>query len=321
MGLRGIFSPYLTMLCGFCSARGTCVIFLIAISVLLHGCASPVRALNDFAEQSGLQRSVVRAEGYNLLVFDNFNRYKLDPVSNNGISNNNDADILRVYLEGDGSPWQHRTIVMSDPTPRNPLMLRLMSQEQHPAAYIGRPCYNGFENEPGCDNSLWTSARYSQKVIDSMGSAIRAMAKRSKSKQLWLIGHSGGGALAMLLAPQLPQTARIVTLAGNLDTDAWTSHHRYTPLFSSFNPATSEALPSNIWQWHFVGGRDSVVPPQITRPIIMQQLSASGFLMPQFNHGCCWERIWPQVMRSLEQDNPSVIPGKQFKFREPAAES
>jgi len=295
MGLRGIFSPYLTMLCGFCSARGTCVIFLIAISVLLHGCASPVRALNDFAEQSGLQRSVVRAEGYNLLVFDNFNRYKLDPVSNNGISNNNDADILRVYLEGDGSPWQHRTIVMSDPTPRNPLMLRLMSQEQHPA--------------------------YSQKVIDSMGSAIRAMAKRSKSKQLWLIGHSGGGALAMLLAPQLPQTARIVTLAGNLDTDAWTSHHRYTPLFSSFNPATSEALPSNIWQWHFVGGRDSVVPPQITRPIIMQQLSASGFLMPQFNHGCCWERIWPQVMRSLEQDNPSVIPGKQFKFREPAAES
>ena len=276
---------------------------LVILSLLLHACATPTGELTSYAAQNDLERSKVRAAGFNLLVFDNFSKAQAHTRAN----------ILHIYLEGDGSPWKHRTIIMPDPTPRNPLMLRLMSKDPFPAAYIGRPCYNGTADEPACDNSLWTSARYSQKIVNSMASAIRAMANRRRADELWLIGHSGGGTLAMLLAQQLPKATRVVTLAGNLDIDAWTHHHGYTPLYSSLNPAVRLALPGTITQWHLVGGRDSVVPPQLTRPVIMRQENASGFMFPQFGHGCCWEQFWPEILNSVVLDDPSGIPGTQFK--------
>ena len=282
---------------------------LLALCLLAQSCATPTGQLTDLATDNGLERSEVRAGGFDLLVFDNISRAKR--AGNASTS----RDILHVYLEGDGSPWRYNSIIMRDPTPRNPLMLRLMSQDSQPAVYLGRPCYNGAASESGCDNSLWTSGRYSKTVVDSMASAIRALVTRYGARQLWLIGHSGGGALSMLLAEQLPQVTRVVTLAGNLDTDAWTQHHRYTPLYSSINPATAPLLRTDVWQWHLIGSRDAVIPPQLVKPVIMRQPSASGIEIPGFNHGCCWERIWPRVLRALAQDNPAGIPGVQFKFR------
>lgn len=283
----------------------------IIFGFLVQGCATPTGNLSQLAQKNGLERSDVKAGGFNLLVFDN-NR----TLSAHTPKNPNHKGVLRVYLEGDGSPWKYRTIVMPDPTPRNPLMLRLISYDSNPAVYLGRPCYNGSANEPGCDSSLWTSARYSDTIVQSMASAIRALSKRYNASQLWLMGHSGGGTLAMLLAEQLPLVTRIVTLAGNLDTDAWTRHHRYTPLFSSINPATAPSLRSSVWQWHLIGGRDRVIPPQLIKPVIMRQTLASGLEFSGFDHGCCWERIWPDVLKALALDQPKgLADAVQFKIR------
>lgn len=287
----------------------------IGVCVFVQACATPTSRLTDLALDSGLQRSNVRAAGYNLMIFDN------QKIAYGETKPRADSDdVLRVYLEGDGSPWRHRVLTMADPTPRNPLMLRLMAYDKSPAVYVGRPCYNGTFSESGCDSSLWTSGRYSSKVVQSMASAIRHLATRHQAKQLWLMGHSGGGALAMLLADELPQVTRVVTLAGNLDTDAWTDHHRYTPLYSSTNPADAQVLSAAIWQWHFIGGRDGVIPTQILRPFIMGQASASGFEFPGFNHGCCWERVWPNILQALALDEPAKVPAVQFKFRDSAAD-
>ena len=125
----------------------------------------------------------------------------------------------------------------------------------------------------------------------------------------------------MLIAREVPQVTRLITLAGNLDTDAWTDHHRYTPLYSSINPATEPALRDDIWQWHLVAGRDNVLPAELIKPVIMRQSSASGIELPHFNHGCCWERIWPDVLQALFNDRPADIPGRQFKFREKPSEA
>jgi len=133
--------------------------------------------------------------------------------------------VLNVYLEGDGTPWRYRTIVMPDPTPRRPLMLELMSADPSWSLYLGRPCYNGTSRDAGCDNRLWTSARYSPQVVDSMASAIRVISERHDVDEIRLFGHSGGGALAVLLTEQLSNVKLIVTIAGNLDIDAWTDHH------------------------------------------------------------------------------------------------
>lgn len=283
---------------------------MVVCCLFAQACATPTGKLNQLASDYGLDTYSIRADGFNLLVFDNLATYEA------GKPEYPDHDgVLRIYLEGDGSPWKHRVIVMPDPTPRNPLMLRLMSYERNPAVYLGRPCYNGFHNQVACDNSLWTSARYSETIVSSMTSAIRALSKRHNATQIWLMGHSGGGTLAMLLAEQLPQVTRVVTLAANLDTDGWTKHHRYTPLYSSINPATKQDLRTEIWQWHLIGGRDTVIPVQLIKPVIMRQASASGFEFPGFSHGCCWEGVWPDVLDALMRNEPSGVPGVQFKFR------
>ncbi len=275
---------------------------LLSIAVL-HACATPVSQLRTFATDNRFTEIEVKAGGYSLAVFQN-EKADIDQ-----------SKVLNVYLEGDGSPWMFRTIVMRDPTPRRPLMLALMSLDTQPAIYVGRPCYNGHHDDDGCESNLWTFGRYSVTVIDSMASAIRALAKRRGATDIRLYGHSGGGALAMLLAARLPMVSRVVTLAGNLDTDAWTRHHRYTPLFSSLNPARQQPLAESVSQWHFVGTADGVIPPELVRESIMRQPQAEGFALTGFTHGCCWADIWPDILEKLEGETPAAMPGVQFKSK------
>ena len=275
---------------------------LLSITVL-HACATPVSQLRTFATDNRFTEIEVKAGGYSLAVFQN-EKADIDQ-----------SKVLNVYLEGDGSPWMFRTIVMRDPTPRRPLMLALMSLDTQPAIYVGRPCYNGHHDDDGCESNLWTFGRYSVTVIDSMASAIRALAKRRGATDIRLYGHSGGGALAMLLAARLPMVSRVVTLAGNLDTDAWTRHHRYTPLFSSLNPARQQPLAESVSQWHFVGTADGVIPPELVRESIMRQPQAEGFALTGFTHGCCWADIWPDILEKLEGETPAAMPGVQFKSK------
>jgi len=273
------------------------VAFLLLTTMV--GCETPTGRIESFAQHSGFVKSSVRAGGFKHLVFSN-QAVKSTPV-------------LHVYLEGDGSPWRYRTVIMPDPTPRRPLMLRLMTLDQSPSVYVGRPCYNGTSQDAGCDSALWTSARYSSTVVNSMAQTLHVLARRYRAGELWLFGHSGGGALAMLLADRVPAVTRVVTLAGNLDTDAWTQHHGYTPLYSSLNPARQPPLRTDVFQWHLLGGRDQVIPPELVKPFIVAQQNAVGIELPRFGHGCCWEQLWPRLIDSVQSDAPARVPGSRFK--------
>lgn len=279
----------------------------VLFCIILQGCATPSDNLNYFATEQNFERTTLRVKGFELLVYKSEVDLLLDQDQGDA------SKILHVYLEGDGSPWRYRTMIMADPTPRYPLMLRLMALDQLPSVYIGRPCYNGTSADPGCDNRLWTSGRYSSQVVNSMAAAIEVLITRHGPEEIRLFGHSGGGALALLLAEQIPQVTQIVTIAGNLDIDAWTSHHGYTPLYSSLNPAKQPELRPQVKQWHFVGGRDNVVPAQIIRPFIVNQSAASGFLYEGYDHGCCWANLWPTVLRALSHGSPRLMLDAQFK--------
>ncbi len=285
-----------------CGALRVKLVMCVCALVFVQGCDTPTKNITSFAQSHELVSSQVRTGTFDLLVVDN-----RQPLRRDGV--------LHIYLEGDGSPWKYRVFVMPDPTPRNPLMLRLMSRDRTSAVYLGRPCYNGTFNDSGCDSSLWTSGRYSNEVVQSMASGIKALIKRKDAREVRLMGHSGGGALAMLLAAEIPQVSRVVTLAGNLDTDAWTDHHGYTPLFSSNNPSNVEALRPSVWQWHLIGLRDGVIPSQLIKPFILSQKNATGIEFPRFTHGCCWGRIWPNVLRALAADEPTTLRGVRFKSR------
>ena len=91
-----------------------------------------------------------------------------------------------------------------------------------------------------------------------------ATSPRMPPRSVVLIGYSGGGVLAVLIAPQVPGSA-VVTIAANLDVEAWARWHQYTPLSGSLNPATQPPLDA-LHEWHLVGDRDhrGAAAPQST---------------------------------------------------------
>jgi len=277
------------------------VLTLAALACFLHGCASPTDQLIDIANTQKFQRADIKANGFKHFVMRNSVQPDTDKT-------------LHVYLEGDGSPWKYRVLRMRDPTPRSPLMLKLMALDETAAAYLGRPCYNGSFDDTGCSDDLWTSARYSETVVSSMVSALNKLIRRLGARNVRLFGHSGGGTLAMLIAERVPAVTHVVTLAGNLDTDAWVKHHRYTPLYGSLNPAKRQPLRESVAQWHFMGRKDGVVPPPIVQAYVRAQTNAFGAIIGTFSHGCCWQRLWPSVLIGIKSNNTAQLPGMRVKL-------
>jgi pimeloyl-ACP methyl ester carboxylesterase len=127
-----------------------------------------------------------------------------------------------------------------------------------------------------------------------MAAALRRVA--GDERQLVLIGYSGGGTLAMLLAPRLSNTVRVVTLAANLDVSAWAAYHTFTPLSGSLDPAREAPLGAHISQLHLTGARDRQIPPWLAAPVVARQPYAELVVLPGFDHRCCWEAQWPALL-------------------------
>jgi pimeloyl-ACP methyl ester carboxylesterase len=134
-----------------------------------------------------------------------------------------------------------------------------------------------------------------------MTAALKVALEARKEREVTLIGYSGGGVLAMLIAPRVERVTRVVTVAANLDIDAWARHHGYSRLGGSLNPATASPLPPTTRQVHLAGGRDARVPPHLSRPVAERQPSARFLVIPDFDHRCCWEREWPAVLAALDE--------------------
>lgn len=252
---------------------------IFVAGIFLAGCATPAQRIDAFALANGLDRQVVEGRDFRHVVY----------------TRHEGASTLLVFLEGDGAPWFTPTIVSLDPTPTNPLMLRLLTQTQGSVAYVGRPCYLGLAQDSGCEPRWWTSARYHRRVVVSMAAAIQHLMAAQGYEDVALIGHSGGGALAMLLAQEMGNQVRaIITLAANIDTDSWATFHGYTPLADSLNPANLPALPQSVYQAHFIAKEDRSVPPHITRDGLRSQTHARIIALDNMNHAN-WERVWPQI--------------------------
>jgi pimeloyl-ACP methyl ester carboxylesterase len=207
---------------------------------------------------------------------------------------------LHVYLEGDGTPWIGG-LPARDPTPRRPLALALMASDPAPSLYLGRPCYHGIPNR-ACTSRLWTAERYTEAVVASMEAAIKRIVAVENIEQIVWIGYSGGGSLAVLLAQRLRESTGVVTVAANLDIDAWTDWHGDPRLVGSLNPAREPPLLDRIVQIHYAGGRDRLVPVDIVR-----RGMRGGRLVvePLFDHVCCWEQAWPTILDEVARAIPS----------------
>ena len=166
---------------------------------------------------------------------------------------------VHVYIEGDGHAFNAYGVPTSDPTPRGTMMRNLAARDaSENVVYIARPCQ--FVMSPMCDKSDWTDGRFSEKVVDSVAAAIRGVAG---ARPVVLVGYSGGGLLAGLIINRHPEikVKKWVTIAGVPNHAAWTQNFGDAPLKRSLD---LEYLP-NVPAVHYIGGRDNVVPPGLSR--------------------------------------------------------
>jgi hypothetical protein len=259
--------------------------------ILFAGCA-PGQRLDAVAPGYGFERELVAGTRFQHVLYRNYA----------GVP---DEAVLHVYLDGDGLPWRTRYRVSSDPTPRQPLVLSLMAQDPGPSVYLARPCYNGQADAPGCGPQLWTSGRYGPEVVSSMKAALTRVLAGSHFAGVVLIGYSGGGALAMLLAREMKETRGVITIAGNLNPARWAELHDYSPLSESMNPAEEPPLSAKIRQLHYVGSLDSNVPPDMVRAATRRQPRVSVVVVDGFDHRCCWETMWPSIVKRFQTGSPA----------------
>jgi pimeloyl-ACP methyl ester carboxylesterase len=278
--------------------RAALIATLVLTQGLLAGCLAPaVRAYQQTAAGQGLVAQQVEGRPFAHRVYLNDAAAAGSPGR------------LNVYLDGDGIPWRGYAQPALEPTARDPLVLRLMSLDPGPAVYLGRPCYLGVYDPARCTPWHWTHGRYSETVVDSMVQALHRIIDRHRVHDLTLIGYSGGGALAMLIAPRLVAVSGVITLAANLDLQAWVDHHGYSPLSGSQDPARQPPLPARVAQWHWVGGDDRAVPPAVVENGLAHQPDAHFEVIPAIDHACCWEAHWPRLLEIAAQPSHATRPG------------
>lgn len=211
------------------------------------------------------------------------------------------SETLTVYMEGDGLAWLSPSRPSDDPTPRDPIALKLALQHASgAAAYLARPCqFVEANNARGCITDYWTERRFAPEAIEASNQAIDALKQRFHADRLVLVGYSGGGAIAALVAARRQDVARLVTVAGNLDHVAWTTLHRVSSLEGSLNPADAWRDLQRIPQIHFVGAKDKNISVEVAhayRARFPADARPPLKIVPNADHACCWADRWPALL-------------------------
>lgn len=256
----------------------------------------PIQHAQQLALQGGWQPRVLQTDSYALMSFGS---------RPSGLN-----EVLTVYIEGDGYAWVAGRYPSDDPTPRDPLALRLaLAQPDGRAAYLARPCqYLLKQSKSLCTASVWTRDRFSAGVMEAMNQGLDQLKRVYGAHQLILVGYSGGARIALELAARRQDIERIVTVAGNLDPQAWVQAFGMLPLSQAMDTAALVQATQGVTQLHLVGDQDVVIPKALTGQFVARFKDNPRPLIQvvQGNtHGCCWVEQWPEIWRKVAP--PSAV--------------
>ncbi|MEO5375558.1 MAG: alpha/beta hydrolase [Alphaproteobacteria bacterium] len=251
--------------------------------------ADRVSHAESIARAASFTRSGIRTDGFLLTAFS-----RLAPSGK--------AESLTVYIEGDGLAWVTRTQLSTNPTPANPTALQLAVQDRAPSVvYLARPCqYTDPASDPKCQPTYWSGRRFAEEVIASTNQAIDQVKARSGARRLHLVGYSGGGAVAALVAARRDDVASLRTVAGNLDHVALHRHHKVTQLTESLNAVNVAKSLKGLPQRHYAGADDTVVPPFIAEGFaraVADSRCVRAITVRGANHHDGWVALWPSLLR------------------------
>jgi dienelactone hydrolase len=278
---------------------------LLVASFLASGCREyfdPTGAAFSLAKEKGWIEAAIDTGPYVLTSFQK----KIPPGPQTGI--------LRIYIEGDGNSFTAGGRPTSDPTPIRPIAFQLaLADDSEAVAYLGRPCqYTSDRTAKGCDVRQWTSHRFSDQAVLATDRAVSHLKGKFKADRVVLIGFSGGGAIATLLAARRSDVAALVTVAGTLDHRLWTELHLVNDLTGSLNPVSVAPGLRRLPQVHFVGSDDRVMPKTIAESYMRASgpnAAARLVVVPDADHECCWAEMWPRLLGDLAGRGPNAGAG------------
>ena len=260
---------------------------LISLSFLLVGCVTDDSRITakEIAQHSRLTRDDIQTNPFLIATWSRITA----PVHS-----------LRVYIEGDGFAWKSRTQPSDDPTPRKPIGLTLAATDKNQnVLYIARPCqFIGPPLPAHCDKRVWTSDRFSPSVIDAMNDALSQFVKQYPGVKLELIGYSGGGNIAAILAERRTDVRSLRTVAGNLDVAYVNAIHHVSAMPDAVSAIDRASALRTMPQLHFSGDADKTVTPEVAQRF---QRAVGGTcsqvdIVSNMTHGSDWAAIWPQLL-------------------------
>lgn len=203
-----------------------------------------------------------------------------------------------IYIEGEGATWTLNGDAPKNPTPQNPVALHMASKDLvDNIAYIARPCqYTGMlDPDSACDPALWTDGQFTPEVLAAYNKAIDDIKAHYDITNLHLIGFSGGGVIAAMLAEQRKDVLSLRTVASPLD--------QVEPI---------NAALRNMPQHHFIGGQDQVVSPAPLHSYL-QRLGETGCadytFIQEAEHEKGWVDKWPELLeKTPECHAPVALP-------------
>lgn len=212
------------------------------------------------------------------------------------------GDLLTIVFEGDGQAHDRRGRPTNDPTSQNrPGHDLARAWPQGPVVWVGRLCQHVRDLDGACDVRDWTSHRYSAQALAAANAAVDQLKARTGAARVRLVGWSGGGVIAALLAQERDDVEGLITFASPLDLAAWTTSQRLSPLAGSLDPAARRFL-APVPQVHLLGRFDTVVAPSVlAEPASAVAGPLGAVAVRRQNHACCWRREIPYALDILAE--------------------
>ena len=265
----------------------TILIILLFGGCGIHDIPSPQKRIDTLLlniKRKGYDYSVVPTEKFDLFIVTKKTK---------------NCRTAHIYIEGDGLAWITSRKISHNPTPLHPIGYRLFDRDEDCSIYVARPCqYISFRN---CRSKYWTSHRFAKEVVESYLQALDKIKKKFKIHKFVLIGYSGGGAIAALIAAQRKDVKCLVTVAGNLDPTKWVRLHFISALSGSLNPVDYASRLQSIPQIHFIGTDDRIVPIDIAKSYLsfFQDRSRINLIeIPNTTHTKGWIELWPDLLKT-----------------------
>ena len=273
------------------------LVFFVTVAVCLTACSTfypnkRIELAEKIAYQSNLESFVIETP-----IFDLLGYYKVA----------NSSSEASIYIEGDGLSWIDKWTVSNNPTPLNPLALKLASLDSSTKViYLARPCqYLDLNYEKNCLPKYWTSHQFSKEILDLYHEALDQIKLRFQVNDFHLVGFSGGAAIAVMLTADREDIRSLRTIAGNLDHISLNIFKKVNPLSGSLDTMDYANRTKNIPQVHYFGGKDKIIPSWIAKnylKTINSNSCTSIIEVTEASHLDGWEEYW-----TLNQNLPKCF--------------